>query len=353
MRSVPFLIAVFLHNKAPFLCIAFAKLTIYNIHENTFIICQYTYFNKKDTGEIMYEITAHVQNRRTAALRRMAALAAALAFFLIPSSCFATEIDAVPILDIQSSPVDIPMDVVVDVPLESPADDKPWEVLNGIPQTREPLGLPECERVDDTYFNYTVFVGDSVTLKLDKYVTAARKENPSLLGGAKFIAIGSLGSHSALESVSKESLHPTIGGKKMPIEDALATMKAQKVYIMLGMNDVALCGQETSIEYMLELITRIRQKSPGIEIFIQSATPRYGGGRPTSQMLFDYDLRLYEEILNLNDPKIHFVDVAFVMRDESGNLYESYCSDKADMGIHFTDIACERWIDYLYTHAAV
>ena len=295
----------------------------------------------------MYKITAHIQNRRTAAL------AAALAFLLFSSPCLAAETDTVPIVDIQSTPVDIPMDVAMDVPLESDSNGSPWEVLNGIPQTREPLGLPECARVDDSYFNYTVFVGDSVTLKLEKYVTAARKEDPSVLGGAKFIAIGSLGSHSALEAVSKESLHPTIGGTKMPIEDAIAAMNARKVYIMLGMNDVALCGQETSIEYMLELMSRIRQKSPDIEIFIESATPRYGGGKPTTQQLFDYDLRLYEEVLKLNDPGIHFVDVAFVMRDESGKLYESYCSDKTDMGIHFTDIACEKWIEYLYTHANV
>ena len=306
----------------------------------------------------MNKITEHIQTRRNlpaAALRRMAALAmaAALAAFSVPTSCLATESDIIPIQQMESSSVDIQMDVVVDIPLEDAGEINPWSVLNGIPQTREALGLPECARVDDSYFNYTVFVGDSVTLKLEKYVTSQRKNGNPVLGGAKFIAIGSLGTHSALESVSKESLHPTIQGKKMTVEDALQTLNAQKVYIMLGMNDVALCGLETSIEYMLEFISRIREKSPGIEIFIESVTPRYGGGKPTTQQLFDYDLRLYEEVLKLNDPKIHFVDVAFVMRNEEGKLYESYCSDKADMGIHFTDLACEKWIEYLYTHASV
>ena len=38
------------------------------------------------------------------------------------------------------------------------------------------------------------------------------------------------------------------------------------------------------------------------------------------------------------------------MRDEEGKLYESYCSDKTDLAMHFTDVACQEWIRYLYTH---
>ena len=38
-----------------------------------------------------------------------------------------------------------------------------------------PIGLPEGPRVDDSYFTDTVFVGDSVTIKLEWYVTQKRK----------------------------------------------------------------------------------------------------------------------------------------------------------------------------------
>ena len=39
------------------------------------------------------------------------------------------------------------------------------------------------------------------------------------------------------------------------------------------------------------------------------------------------------------------------MRDENGYLYDAYCSDPEDMGMHFTDEGCVAWIDYLETHA--
>ena len=246
------------------------------------------------------------------------------------------------------------MESIVDAPVESGDGeaDRPWRILNGIPQTDQPLGLAQCDPVDDSFFDGTIFIGDSVTQKLQQYVTNERKTgNPTLLGNARFIAIQSLGTHTALANVSEKSLHPTIKGKKMTMEDALATAGAKKVYIMLGMNDVAVSGMDKSVSNMVEFLYRIRKKMPNIEIYVQSATPRLSGSQPTTQQLFDYDLRIYEEILRINDPKIHFVDVAYVMRDESGKLYESYCSDKSGMALHFTNAGCEKWIEFLYTHA--
>ena len=48
----------------------------------------------------------------------------------------------------------------------------------------------------------------------------------------------------------------------------------------------------------------------------------------------------------------YFVDVASAMYDEAGEcLPEEYCSDPNDMGVHFTEKGCEKWVDYLLTHA--
>ena len=38
------------------------------------------------------------------------------------------------------------------------------------------------------------------------------------------------------------------------------------------------------------------------------------------------------------------------MRDENGNLPDSYCYDADTMGLHFTNDACQKWIDFLLTH---
>ena len=41
---------------------------------------------------------------------------------------------------------------------------------------------------------------------------------------------------------------------------------------------------------------------------------------------------------------------AVVTGDGEGYLPTAYCSDPQGMGIHFTDTACQVWIDYLRTH---
>ena len=218
------------------------------------------------------------------------------------------------------------------------------------PVTPLPLGLPESDPVDGKYFNDAVFIGDSITLKLQRYVTERRNAGAECLGRAKFLTAGSMGSGNALSNVEGEAIYPSYMGEKMRIEKAVELMDAQKVYIMLGMNDVAFYGIEESIENMKQLVALILERQPGAEIFIQSATPRIAASqsRPTNRMLFDYDLLLYNACV---ENGWNFVDVAYVMRDENGCLFDAYCSDPQDMGMHFTDEGCRAWIDFLTTHA--
>ena len=227
-----------------------------------------------------------------------------------------------------------------------------YEMRTNYPNTIDPLGLPESGRVDDSYFDDALFVGDSVTLKLRQYALNARKNGePTLLGQANFLAAQSFSARNALREVSETSIHPVIGGVKMTLEEAVAISGAKKLYIMLGMNDVGVVGAEKSVQNMLELLRRIQEKNPGIRIFVESATPRLSGTEPTTGQLFEYDVKLYDAILALNDPNICYVDVAYVMRDEQGKLRAEFCGDPGGMAIHFTNEGCRQWIDYLYTHA--
>ncbi len=218
------------------------------------------------------------------------------------------------------------------------------------PVTAFAFGIPESDPVDDSFFDDAVFIGDSISLKLDHYVKNRRQTEKDYFGKARFLVAGSLGSGNALWKVSNESVHPSYRGEKMLLEDAVKRMEAKKVYIMLGINDVALYGLDGSVENMKTLIERILEKSPKAEIFVQSATPRIAAStkKPNNRMIFDYDLKLYQMCV---EQGWHFVDVAFVMRDANGCLYDDYCSDAPTMGMHFTDVACQVWIDYLKTHA--
>lgn len=218
----------------------------------------------------------------------------------------------------------------------------------------EVLGLPEKDRVEDSFFDKTLFVGDSISIKLDWYVTERRRNGqPKLLGNSRFFCSGGLAIADLLDPVSKKSVHPSLKGKKMLLEDAVAVSGAERVYIMLGMNDIAVFDVQGSVDIMMELLARIRKKSPNVQLFIESVTPRLSTKdqkRLNNANLVKYNRLLCETLQQSGLQSTWFVDVASALRGEDGALPPEYCSDPDELGIHFTDEACQIWIDYLYTH---
>jgi len=210
--------------------------------------------------------------------------------------------------------------------------------------------VPESAEKDQSFLDGAVFVGDSVTLKLKNYVTRKRKSEPGYFGTAAFLAAGSMGSGNALKPLSEDSIHPYYNGVKALLEDNAAKMGADKAYLMLGINDVAPYGVEKASENLEALAKRFCNKIPGIKIYVQSATPILADKQ--KKTLNNPNLERYNELVSKICKKDgwYFLDVASVMRDSTGALKEEYCSDPDDLGLHFTDAACEVWIHYLLTH---
>lgn len=219
-----------------------------------------------------------------------------------------------------------------------------------VPPATPAVSVVASDKADPSYLNDAVFIGDSVSLKLKNYVTVKRKTDAGFFGKAQFLTAGSMGSGNALQALSSSSIHPSFNGKKALLEDNVAAMGAKKVYIMLGINDIAMYGVDDSVKNMGKLISKIKAKSPGAVIFVQSSTPMIEKAQMTSlnnPNLAAYDVKLSQMC---KDKGYNFVDVASVMRDSKGNLPLEYCSDPDILGMHFTDKACQIWIDYILTH---
>ncbi len=213
-----------------------------------------------------------------------------------------------------------------------------------------PYSVPQSKKVKSSYFDDAVFVGDSISLKLYYY-----NMSNNALGKAKFLTAGSLSATNALWEVSDESVHPRYNGKKMKIEDSIAQMGAKKVYIMLGMNDIGLVGEEQALENFKTLCKRIKKKSPDVKFYVQSVTPRVAmSSTSTVRNLTNARITAYNKMLSqcCKEKGWYFVNVASVMFDSKGNLKYSYCGDPKTMGMHFSDEGCKAWVDYLYTHTA-
>ena len=206
------------------------------------------------------------------------------------------------------------------------------------------------DKEEASYLDDAVFIGDSVSLKLKNFVTIKRKVSAGFFGKAQFLAAGSMGSGNALQPLNPSSIHPSYNGKKALLEDNVAAMSAKKVYIMLGMNDLAPYGIDGAVKNMDKLLSNIKAKSPNAIFYVQSATPMVEAKQ--MKTLNNANIALYNAKLSemCKEKGYYFIDVSSVMRDSKGNLLKEYCSDPDGLGIHFTDTACDVWIDYILTH---
>lgn len=196
------------------------------------------------------------------------------------------------------------------------------------------------------FFDGAVFVGDSVTLGLRNYVTAERNQGNECLGNAKFLTEGSMSYSNTLPEIgAPNSIHPKYEGREMYIEDALALIKANKVFIMMGMNDFCIYPEEEAIGNADKCINRIKEKNPGIDIYIESVTPALFDRGSFSNANIDKFNAALKQFCEANG--YTYVDIASVMKDANGILISSYCGDAGAQGVHMSNIGCKAWVDYL------
>lgn len=98
--------------------------------------------------------------------------------------------------------------------------------------------------------------------------------------------------------------------------------KPSKLFVMIGTNDISSGVSYQLTAKRIEIITRrVRLESPDTEIYLQSILPRSSNAKP------DYELcnaLVREFVENLNDEKVHFVNLSEVCAGVNGNAAWSH-----------------------------
>ena len=194
--------------------------------------------------------------------------------------------------------------------------------------------VPESPPVEDTYFDDVVFLGDSRTEGLRLYSGLSRGTFLCFTGAT-------------VESVFTKAVETPVG--QMPLMDALAALDYGKLYLMLGVNELGWNGTETFRTQSAELIRRVQEDHPEVEIVIQSILPvsakKDAEGRyVNNQRIGEYN-QVWQELAEELD--VAYVNVAESVADEAGLLPSDLCYD----GVHLNPTGCRMWLDYLRTHA--
>lgn len=205
--------------------------------------------------------------------------------------------------------------------------------------------VPESDPVDPSWFDDAVFIGDSVSSWLNFY------GGDLGLGQATFLTATSFGIENALSPVTSSSLHPSYQGEKMKVEDVVARAGAKKVYIMFGLNDIDY-GVEYATNDYVRLIQQILEKSPDVQIYVESVTPVLRDSRRADESFNNVTIQQFNDTMKAHCEanRWNYMDIASVYKDADGALRPEVCNDPQTMGLHITFEATSEWVQYLRTH---
>ncbi|MDO5111973.1 MAG: SH3 domain-containing protein [Clostridia bacterium] len=195
----------------------------------------------------------------------------------------------------------------------------------------------------DDFFTDAVFFGDSLTVGLEKYVSAKRESDEDFWSNAQFLAQnGYMVSH--MENEDGFSKHPSYDGKQRQPQKSLDAMGAKKVFITLGINDSA--GEVSLLlSNYQNMLAIIRDRLPEAQLYIIAVFPMTPTRENTARNNKKID-QINEGLLRLAmSSDIPFIDFTPRLKDQGGALQRNYSSDDY---VHFSNEGYDVWIDAMY-----
>lgn len=202
------------------------------------------------------------------------------------------------------------------------------------------LKLPDVSEESCHYYDDAAFIGDSVSYTLSQWESMYDQ-----LGDATFLVRGAFGLENSLTGRMKLFYR----GAEVSPEQAVADSGVKKIFVMMGTNDVGRFGIEETLKLWDTFLGRILEKSPDLEIHIQSCTPIWTDaqvGNFTNELFDEYNaaLEAYAE-----ERGYGFVDVAPYFKDHTNGMAKIYCGD---FFVHMSYEGTAAWAKVLKAYAA-
>jgi lysophospholipase L1-like esterase len=186
--------------------------------------------------------------------------------------------------------------------------------------------------ITDDYFQDAVFIGDSRTAGFQLF-SGPQKATYYTANGLK------------VDTIFTKEIVETDSGEKITIIEALRQKPFQKVYIMLGINELGWAYSDLFIKKYGEIIAEIKNIAPQARIYVQSLLPVSKKRSQSDEIYNNVNIGKYNELIQqmAAEKKLYYLDVAQCVADPEGNL----ASDASTDGIHLQKTYCDLWLDYL------
>ncbi len=193
---------------------------------------------------------------------------------------------------------------------------------------------PVVYQADTSWFEDTLFIGDSRTVGLHQYGD---------LGGAEVIADAGM---NVYQIYDKEFTLST--GEKKYLEEVLKEQQFGKVYVMLGINELGYDFERTVQRYK-ELIEKIRSMQPDALLFIEANLHITAKKSESSPIFNNENINRFNEAIRLlaDGQTSFYLDINERFDDEEGALSTEYTVDNA----HVLGKYYANWVEWILQHA--
>lgn len=232
-------------------------------------------------------------------------------------------------------------ETTTETPAEQP-EEKPSEQTetpvenNSTPAVKNTSAIvPLCGEVNDSYFTDAAFVGDSLTQGLQLY------------GVLDTHVVANKGIN--LQSIYNEDKIRVAEGYTSVFAE-LERIQPKKIYVQLGMNDIAWRSEGDFIRLYGDLVDNLKAAHPKAVLYVQSIFPVTGWYSLEDNGINNNKVNTYNALLTdlVAEKGCHYLDVHSVLADANGELPNEASPD----GIHLNAPYYKSWFNYLKTHVA-
>lgn len=204
------------------------------------------------------------------------------------------------------------------------------------------------DQIANIFYYNSCFIGDSLMAGFGYF--AAYPESPEFMNNINYLAATNFSTIHALSPIDdKDAIHPIFRGEKITIFDGVSMLHPKRVFIELGMNEIL--GQGAigrTLNNLSNIISKIRELSPGCEVYIISATPMtkdYETPTYNNELVRTYNAELQK---STDEWGAHYIDLASKLTGPDGCLPYSYSSDGC---VHMTNETYLIWANYFKDYA--
>lgn len=219
-----------------------------------------------------------------------------------------------------------------------PSEEPPEE--STVPVEPYYFGQPveESEAVEDGWFENAVFLGDS------------RTEGLQLFSGLKNGDFLWYKGMTVFRVDDPEYRRIEVDGEKLTMMEALALKQYEKVYIMIGINELGYpaASYEKGLRTMID---RVKELQPDAVIYLETLPPvneQVAREKNLGSYIKNSNVAAFNEVIYRLawEKEVALLDVAEVYRTEAGDLAAEMAVD----GVHFYRGGYAAWYEYLRTH---